>query len=323
MVPSLSSSFYYPFGWNVPTMFREAHVSSPLQTKAFCWRHSGLLSTSAENSAPSSSGPSGCSDSGGVALVLTRDYKPQPAARGYLPAAKRKGDAVRSFTIYHRVHSERNLGLRITRPPLRPSSQRVVEHLEVLDREDPLTHLQGWEDQQLTFQAAIQGPDLAGYYRQDAAALMGAKALEMSMLTGVFYQVRTVMVGALEQTLTTVAAFEVPVCLVLFAHLLKRPAMEFTKQVTLVNPGNAYAQPVIILEGTGTPTLTGGVQVFSVKSPTELLTIDSALRVCRVGTKAGIEAITLDYPVLATGSNKVKVSSGVAKATIWQNWRRL
>ena len=230
---------------------------------------------------------------------------------------------MRSFTIDHSVHSERDLGLRVTRPPLLPSSQRVVEHLEVLGREGTLTRLQGWEDQELSFQAALQGHDLAGKYRQAVGALVGARALELSNLPSIFYQVKNVTVGALEQALTTVGVFEVQVRMAPFAYLLDAPPVEFTGQATLTNSGNVYSQPVITLEGTGTHTLTVNGQVFSVKSPTGLLTVDSALRVCRVGTKAGIDAITPDYPVLATGSNTVKVSSGVSKATIWPNWRFL
>ena len=230
---------------------------------------------------------------------------------------------MRSFTINQSVHSERDLGLRITRPPLLPSSRRVVEHLEVLGREGTLTRLQGWEDQELSFQAAVQGKDLAGRYRVAVGALVGAKTLELSNLPGAFYQVKSVIVGGLEQALTTVAVFEIQVRLAPFAYLLDSPPVEFTGQATLSNSGNVYSQPVITLEGTGTHTLTVNGQVFSVKSPTGLLTVDSALRVCRVGTKAGIDGVTPDYPVLATGSNTVKVSSGVSKATIWPNWRFL
>ncbi|WP_099333244.1 phage tail protein [Actinomyces minihominis] len=230
---------------------------------------------------------------------------------------------MRSFTINDNVNSERDLGLRITRPPVLPASQRVVEHLEVLGREGTLTRVQGWEDQELSFQAAVQGQDLIGQYRKATAALIAAKTLELSTSPGVFYQVKTVMVGGLQQLFAGFAVFEIQMRLAPFAYLLDVPVVEFTGQKTLLNVGTAYSQPVITLEGTGTHTLTVNGQVFSIKSPAGLLTIDSALRVCRVGSKAGADAITPDYPELRTGSNTVKVSAGVTKAILEPNWRML
>ncbi len=230
---------------------------------------------------------------------------------------------MRSFTINGKTNSEADLGLRVTRPPSIPTSRRVVEHLEVLGREGTLTREHGWEDQELSLQVAAQGSDLVGAYRKAAAALVGAKTLELSTSAGVFYQVKDVVVGGLELLFSGFAVFEVEVRLAPFAYLKDTPTTVFTGQTSLVNRGNVYAQPVITLEGTGTHTLTVNGQVFSVKSPTGLMTIDSALRVCRVGTKTGADAITPDYPQLRVGPNAIKVSAGVTKATIEPNWRML
>lgn len=230
---------------------------------------------------------------------------------------------MRSFTINQTIHSEKNLGLRVTKPPAIPSSKQVVEHLEVLGREGTLTRVQGWEDQELSFQVAVQGQDLLTGYRAATAALMSAQTVELSASPGVFYQVKNVVVGAIQQVLTTVGVFEVQMRLAPFAYLKNSPTTVFTGQKTLTNLGSVYSLPVITVEGTGTHTLTINGQVFTIKNPTGLVTIDSALRVCRVGTKAGIDAITPDYPVLAVGTNTVKASSGVTKVTVQPNWRML
>ena len=108
-----------------------------------------------------------------------------------------------------------------------------------------------------------------------------------------------------------------------FAYLKNTSTTSFTGQKTLTNPGNVYSLPVITVEGTGTHTLTINGQVFTIKNPTGLVTIDSALRVRRVGTKAGIDATTPDYPVLTAGANVVKASSGATKVTVQPNWRLL
>ena len=78
---------------------------------------------------------------------------------------------MRSFTINQSIHSEKDLGLRITKPPAIPSSKQVVDHLEVLGREGTLTRVQGWEDQELSFQVAVQGQNLLTGYRAATAAL--------------------------------------------------------------------------------------------------------------------------------------------------------
>lgn len=230
---------------------------------------------------------------------------------------------MRSFTINQTIHSEKDLGLRVTKPPVIPSSQQVVEHLEVLGREGTLTRVQGWEDQELSFQVAVQGQDLLGQYRRAAATLISAQTVELSTSPGVFYQVKSTVVSDLHQVLTAMAVFDIQMRLAPFAYLKDTPSIVVTGQKTLVNPGSVYSQPVITVEGTGTHTLTINGQVFTIKNPTGLVTIDSALRVCRVGTKTGIDAITPDYPVLAVGTNTVKVSAGATRVIVEPNWRML
>ena len=230
---------------------------------------------------------------------------------------------MRSFTINQTIHSEKDLGLRITKPPAIPSSQQVVDHLEVLGREGTLTRLQGWEDQELSFQVAVQGHDLTSQYRAATAALVSALTVELSASPGMFYHVKNTVVSGLQQVLTTMGVFDIQMRLAPFAYLKNTPTTSFTGQKTLTNLGNVYSQPVITVEGTGSHTLTINGQVFTIKNPTGLVTIDSALRVCRVGSKAGIDAITPDYPVLAVGANTVKASSGVTKVTVRPNWRML
>ena len=230
---------------------------------------------------------------------------------------------MRSFTINHTIHSEKDLGLRITKPPAIPSSQQVVDHLEVLGREGTLTRVQGWEDQELGFQVAVQGHDLTSQYRKATAALMGALTVELSASPGLFYQVKNTLVSGLQQVLTTMGVFDIQMRLAPFAYLKNSPTTSFTGQKNLANPGSVYSQPVITVEGTGTHTLTINGQVFTIKNPTGLVTIDSALRVCRAGSKAGIDAITPDYPVLAVGTNTIEASSGATKVTVQPNWRML
>ena len=104
---------------------------------------------------------------------------------------------MRSFTINQTIHSEKGLGLRVTKPPAIPSSQQVVDHLEALGREGTLTRLQGWEDQELSFQVALQGQNLTSQYRAATAALVSALTVELSASPGLFYHVKNTVVSGL------------------------------------------------------------------------------------------------------------------------------
>ena len=56
------------------------------------------------------------------------------------------GGSLNAFILDGTINSRTDLGLRITQVPVIPTSERVIESIEVDGREGDLTLLKGWND---------------------------------------------------------------------------------------------------------------------------------------------------------------------------------
>ncbi len=91
----------------------------------------------------------------------------------------------------------------------------------------------------------------------------------------------------------------------------------------LHNPGSVYAEPKIIVFGTGSITLMIGMTIVELEGITDSITIDCDLKEAYKGTTLMNEHMNGDFPVLKPGANPVSWVGNVSRVEIIPKWRYL
>ena len=239
---------------------------------------------------------------------------------------------MRSFTINATTNSETDLGLRITVPPVIPTTRRVVDDVKVEGRAGTLTRWGGFEDLEFEIGCALNvgnGPVFEQLAKINAT--LGdpsdpLRYLQFSNLPQAYYQTKYAVVGEVEQISPSWWGFTITFICAPFAYLIDSGVTELKVGTNWVkNPGNVFAEPEITLNTStpGTYELSAGGSKCAVKMEGYQLTIDTARRLCRVGDQLQVDALTGEFPTLNPGSNLVRIPEGITGAVLIGNWRNL
>jgi len=228
-----------------------------------------------------------------------------------------------SFTLDNTVNSRADLGLRITQPPIIPTTKRIVDSIEVDGREGTLTILRGWEDVVFDMKAALIGSDFCGRFREILPLILSAKTVYFSNDDVVYYNIKHVQSGALERRLTKLYEFSLTFTCAPFRYLRNAPVSILSQSGTVVNIGGIYSLPKITVYGTGNRTLTINGKSVTLNILSGSLTLDSELKTCYYGNVAQNNQMTGDFPVFEVGNNSVTLGSGITKIEIEPRWRFL
>jgi len=225
------------------------------------------------------------------------------------------------FVINENVNSRADLGLRITQPPIIPTTKRIVDSIEVDGREGTLTILRGWEDIVFDMKAALIGSDLCGRFREILPIVLAAKTVYFSNDNQVYYNIKHVQSGALERRLSKLYEFSLTFTCAPFRYLRNVPDVILTQSGTIVNIGGIYSLPRIMVYGTGNRTLTINGKPITLNILSGNLTIDSELKTCYYGNVAQNNQMTGDFPVFEVGNNSITLGTGISKIEIEPRWR--
>ncbi|MDD7465530.1 MAG: hypothetical protein PUK59_04765 [Actinomycetaceae bacterium] len=239
---------------------------------------------------------------------------------------------MRSFTLNNQFTST-SFAVRILEPPAIPTTQRIVEDIEVEGRAGTLTREKGWADQTITIHCAItatQSNTALQMFRnlralcEGTVALMGRmNRLELSTNPGVFYKVKHIDFSDLTRLTSSWWDFTVTFTCEPFCYQVGVQPMTLTASGQVVNPCLVAAEPVITVYGSGTLTLKIGSVTHTVKSPGGQVTIDTPRKICHVAGKLQTDALIGDFPILQPMSNQITLGTGISKIVIEPNWRNL
>jgi phage-related protein len=225
------------------------------------------------------------------------------------------------FVINETTNSRTDLGLRITEPPVLPTSERIVQKIEVDGREGSLNILKGWKDTDISFKAALLGVDIRSRYREVTAQIRAAESVWFSNDPTVCYKVKVATVGALDMKLSQLGEFAITFNCAPFKYLRNVATINRTTSGTVTNPGTVYSLPRIKVYGSGTRNLTINDKLITLNLLSSPLVIDSELKECYYGDTAQNQLMTGDFPRLEVGSNTVTLGTGITKVEIEPHWR--
>jgi phage-related protein len=227
------------------------------------------------------------------------------------------------FVINETINSRTDLGLRITERPLLPSTERIVQKIEVDGREGSLNILKGWKDSDISFKAALIGTDIRSRYRAVTAQIRAAESVWFSNDPTICYKVKIATVGALDMKLSQLGEFAVTFNCAPFKYLRNVAVITRTTSGTVTNPGTVYSLPRIKVYGSGTRNLTINGKLITLNLLASPLTLDSEIKECFYGDTAQNQLMTGDFPRLEVGSNTVTLGTGITKVEIEARWRYL
>jgi phage-related protein len=228
---------------------------------------------------------------------------------------------MKCFVIDEAVNSFANLGLRIAQPPVLPASQQIVENISVDGREGTLTLRKGWEDLSFSFSVAVMGANFRTSWRTILPQILSAQTICFSNDNAVFYKVKTVKAGNLEQKLTGMGVCQLTFTCAPFRYLRGVAMISRTTSGTVDNPGTVYSLPRIKVYGTGSRTLTINGKPIILNLLSGNLTLDSELNECFYGDVAQNQNMSGDFPVFNVGNNTVTLGTGITKVEIEPRWR--
>ncbi|MCI6583586.1 MAG: hypothetical protein MSC45_00765 [Mobiluncus sp.] len=238
---------------------------------------------------------------------------------------------MRSFTLNSQFNSATQFGIRILEPIPIPTTQRVVEQIEVDGRAGTLTCELGWEDQNIEIHCAISGINGKSgleMYRNFAAFTAGTiplmstiTRLELSTNPGVYYKVKHIQLSETTRLTSALWEFTITFTCEPFTYLTGIEPITLTASGQVVNPGLVTAEPVITVYGTGTLTFRINDTTHTVKSPAGQVTIDSARKMCHVAGNIQTDALIGGFPILQPMSNQITLGTGISKLAIEPNWR--
>lgn len=225
------------------------------------------------------------------------------------------------FTLDHKI-SSKQLGLRFTAPVEIPAATRRVDDIEVAGRAGSLTRFAGWKDTEISLPLAVTGGLEA--YRLAAYMLTHARTIGFSGEPGLFHYIKHVQVSPLVREMGSWGMFQADITCQPFTYLTSglKP-LTFTGSATITNPGLLPSDPEITLFGTGQLSLTINGRRFTVSSPAGQVSLDSARLVAHVSGKTQTDALTVAFPRLAVGENRIELGEGLSKVAVVGNWRTL
>jgi phage-related protein len=226
-----------------------------------------------------------------------------------------------AFIINETVNSRQHLGLRITQPPTFPTTQRIVQKIDVDGREASLTLLKGWEDITLNLKAAVLGANCRTLYRVATAAILAAETVRFSNDPDVFYKVKYAKVGELDMKLRSLGEFQITFICAPFKYIRGVAMVTMTASGSITNPGTVYSLPKIKVYGTGSRTLTINGKPLLLSILSDNLTLDSELKECHYGDVAQNNRMTGDFPMFNVGANTITLGTGITKLEIEPRWR--
>jgi len=228
-----------------------------------------------------------------------------------------------SFTLDNTINSRSDLGLRITQPPVIPMSKQIMDSITVDGREGSLTILRGWEDVKFNMKAALIGENQHSRFREILPAILAAKTVSFSDDSDVYYNVKHVQTGALEQRMYSLYEFSLSFICSPFRYIRNVPTVTMTSSGTVTNIGTVYSLPKIVVFGTGSRTLTINGKQIVLNILSGNLTLDSELKTCYFGNVAQNQNMQGDFPVFEVDGNTITLGSGITKLEIEPRWRHI
>jgi phage-related protein len=229
-----------------------------------------------------------------------------------------------AFIIDSTINSRTDLGLRITEPPVTPPSRRIINSIEVDGREGTLTMLRGWNDIVFNFKAGIIGNSQNRHnskFREMLPTIINAKTVYFSNDSDVFYNVKHVVVGALERKMAIMSEFALTFTCSPFRYIRSVETVTMTASGNIDNTGTVYSLPKITVYGTGSQTLTINGKAIILNILQGSLVLDSELKTCYYGNVAQNNQMRGDFPVFEVGNNTITLGSGITKIEIEPRWR--
>lgn len=210
-------------------------------------------------------------------------------------------------------------------PPITLPAERVV-FTDVPGRSGSLTVTEGpdvYEDMTLTVHCFISNStDITAL----TAWLRGGGKVTFANRPGGFYYARIINQISFEKVLhgSAYRSFAVNFRCKPFFYLT--PTGDITVNATgafVTNPGNAAAEPVLTLTGSGDITLLVNTQIIQLTSITSGITLNSELQEAYYGSTAMNEKMSGEFPVFQPGVNSISWSGNVTGIVIIPNWRTL
>ncbi|SKA11602.1 Phage-related protein [Pilibacter termitis] len=227
---------------------------------------------------------------------------------------------MKKFILNNNIDSYTDLGIRITSPPILPTTQRIIDTIEVDGREGSLTLLKGWEDITITFRAALSNKMEWG---EVLSIFQTAETITLSTDNTVYYKIKHVKTSGLTHLLSNLWEFELEIRCAPFRYLNNVSNINRTSSGTVQGYGNIYSQPKITVYGTGSRTLTINGKPIVLNILNGHLILDSELKECYYGNVAQNQNMTGDFPILTPTTNQVTLGTGITKVEIEARWRYL
>lgn len=150
------------------------------------------------------------------------------------------------------VGSEHKLSL-VERPKI-PTPKRDMEYISVQGRHGSLTRFNNYEDIKVEVELnMLEGENIKRFIRRAKAWLMNAKKLQFSDDMEVYYKVKSVDIGDVENEIELYGIFEVEFLCAPFAYMEDgdRSIRLATSPVELYNYGTYQSEPVFTIKRTG------------------------------------------------------------------------
>lgn len=96
-----------------------------------------------------------------------------------------------------------------------------------------------------------------------------------------------------------------------------------TQAGNVTNPGSAWSEPLLVIEGSGDISLAIGNQVLSLTDITDEISLDCAARIAYSDDSAMDSHMNGNFPLLPPGINAISWTGNVTKLTITPRWRYL
>lgn len=212
-------------------------------------------------------------------------------------------------------------GTLVTVKPAIPAAEREIKTTSVQGRQHgDLTQKLGWKDVTWSPELSLVDFDhLNASWRKTRALLQSATKLEFSDDPGFYRLVKSVVPGELAIDDVEVSGSYKPSFTLDPLEYQDTSAQTFAANFDLTNPGNVNAEPLIVVEGSGTVKVSVNTNEFSIDTVTDAVTLECAKHTATMAGKDITTSTQGDWPSLVPGVNHF-VLTGVTKLTITPRW---
>lgn len=218
--------------------------------------------------------------------------------------------------------SNKTLGISLVSRPEIPSTEQIVEYIEVDGRHGSLTKKGSYKDITISTEFSFMSIQntVKQMLREVKHWILNKEKLGFSDDPNFYYEVKNIVVKSTVNDIDIYGRVAIDFVCSPFQYETVN-SITLTAAASLVNPGTIDSEPLIKVFGVGDVTVIVNDLMFKLNGMADYISVDCELKEAHRNKTSRNSNMSGEFPVFIPGQNTISFSSNVTKLVIEPRWR--